>query len=323
MTTTLQWQGIFLKMKIVNNKMPVNIFFASKSLLVESDVECLLQALITYGDTIWLQDKTIEMSIQYSKLNKQIFNTLNGIREAKILSTWGLEGSKCREIPDKVVTIEEQEELYERVNYHISTNSVEGHDGRFIKSKTEMVTRFIELRKTLWDIQVASKCESSGIVVGESQFNGNCGNANNYLDLNAKMAKELFNAFSLPPLATIKVEQLLDIRADAKLYRNRIDAIVADLIRSKTIPNNHIFESCRSVYREYLDDVGKLIEDRIGANWLIGLGGNIVTNILGIFLPIIGFLPLANKIQDWLANRNQYGFMLYMIKLEKATKALP
>lgn len=296
---------------------PIDLFYSSKPELTTDDWDQIVHSIITYGDKIWLKSG-IKFSPRIDqKILRDMEITYQELKDENIIVTWDFEISKSFQHDNsklsKVITHNEHKELYNAINETIAHN-VTGKNDFSLGGDTKIVTKFIEVRQELWNIGLASCCEATGIINRSTIVtNMLASDLFSYeLGIN-KYTNYLFKQFRIPSLCGLSTKAILELRKQSQYLRKKVDSLTKNRLLEYGMQNREILKDCNELYSNYLDGVKSLMKEK-NQN---GVFKELIINVSGLFVPIIGFLPLSKKLVDWLKDKNHTGFIMYMLHLQQ------
>ncbi len=298
----------------------LNIYYSPVPEINRFDWEQIVQSLITYGEEVWMKSGSNISAKIVDDERKHVSSCLNELIEERIIKTWSFETDKSKSTNNRVISKEEHIELYNNINSSISYQS--GVNNNLLQGKNiDKVTRFIEMRQELWNIGLASLCGANSIVYGKS--NSDFVKSNRfyrYDELSKSFTETLFKKFNVPSLSGLSAADILELRLEAVKYRKKIDVFIEKLATNNSeFLDEAIISKCNEIYDEYLNQVYNLVIEKTRSNVVNNTIKDVTINTVGIFMPIAGFLSIADNLFDYFENKENIGFIFYMIMLLKKT----
>ena len=302
-------------------KSSMDLFFSGSVELKLEDWEQMIQALVTYGDTLWI-DANMQISNRlFPEIHAAISKTLKELKEEEIVLTWKLEASLAGEpaIVNKVIDIEEHRNLYENINYAIlDGEESEIFVGSTLSTEVERTSKIIDYRKELWNLGIASLCGANGIVYRTLSSSKQLLSSSfyKYEMLNKKYTQHLFKKFKIPSLWSLSTNDILDLRKKAKHLRSQLDLLLSSKIFEIGVPEKKIIKECERLYDSYLSAVKDIIDEKSHEGLFASTSKDVAVGVSGLIFPIMGLYPIAERFAQWFNNKEQYGFVLYMMELQ-------
>ena len=183
-----------------------------------------------------------------------------------------------------------------------------------------MVTSFIELRQELWNFGIASLCNANNIVYSNnSPKHLPSASFYKYEKLNKKFTTELFQQFRIHSLLNLSTKDILELRSYSIHLREKIDTYLRKEIYEIGTPDDRIIKNCNKIYNDYLEYVTNFVEEKSKNRVFRDIFKDTVLAVTGIYFPILGIVPIAEKMYTWLKKKKQSGFTLYMTNLINKT----
>lgn len=298
-----------------------DLFYSGNSELSLLDWEQIVHALVTYGNVIWINSNSLISSKIDPILSTAIEQTLEELKESKLVLTWDLEASaNSKVVVDRIVTIEEHKNLYESINFAILGDGDREISVGPSDENIERTSRLIEYRQELWHLGIASFCNAYGIVYRTSPSKRLIPSSYyRYEMLNKQYTQQLFKKFKIESMWSLSAEDIITLRKRASKLRAKIDSLLAGKIHEIGVPSERISSECERLYSEYLECVNDMLREKTNLGTVKGTTKDTIVGAAGLILPIVGVYPIAERFWLWLKNKEQYGFVLYMLELQEKT----
>lgn len=292
-----------------------SVFMPNVAKLQTFDYQGIVQTLITRTDVVWLPKMALDVN------EPSMLRRIEELKEAKLIKLWDYEKSLSRNSrkPDKIITLEEHEEIENCKSLFVE----EMMRNSELDRHSDYTTVNIERKNAITNILLAERCGSNSIV---QRYPGNFidrtidSQTINYKRSGDELADLytpfLFGKTVMGNLSELSIEDIVDLRKLSKYYRSKIQEYAHEH-SSTLIPEAKIKQDCEAIHEEY----EKLIQEDVGEKFsLLSLGGDITLEILSCFVSWIPYISLSKNIIETITKRKDRGFVMYMSRLSTATK---
>jgi len=299
------------------------LFFSGDTSLSINEWEQIVHSLITYGSTIWLHaDSELSPNLP-PEISVKLKITYNELIEAKKIKTWELEASKHR-LPklssssSRIISTKEHRSLYESINFTVLEKSEMLVESLSHKQEVERTSKLIDFRQELWNLGIATLCGSGAIVYQRiSPRSPPYSSYYKYELLNKRYTQCLFKKFRLPGLYLLSARDIIELQKISSGLRSKIDSLILTRISGVGIPDELISEDCDKLFAEFLVSIEDMISEKTKKGTVSGITKDVVIGATGLVLPVVGALPIAEKLGNWFMNKGIHSFVLYMLELQK------
>jgi hypothetical protein len=130
--------------------------------------------------------------------------------------------------------------------------------------------------------------------------------------MSRRYCETLFEQFEIPSLVNLSCEDIFKIRSSVSSFRRRIDELLVHHT-AEGMDDFATLSECRLLFKEYLELVDAALKDRAQL-----VNSDLVLNVVGLALPVVGLGSIAKRFCMWLKDRDKYRFTLYMHRLKEA-----
>jgi hypothetical protein len=302
----------------------LELFYSDSSHLLIDDWANIVHSIVTYADKIWLNEECcfFKKAFQHNDDFRGLSSTIADLRDAGIIKTWQFEdylqssdGSITR-----IIGNNEHRMLHEEISQSIIDMSKRiGSDNA---SRYNTQSKFVDARNQLLHLGLASLCDADGLVYNRNRIRPNeiSSQLLDYENVYKKYTNQLFKEFSIGDLSKLSSSDIIELRSLSKYFRDRVNSFV----KAKVLPlqglDSKILEDCQNLYGEYECHLQELVREKQGKHTVIEIIKDTLINSVGIFIPAASFVPSVEKVVNWAKDRNQRGFLAYMLQVKKVTK---
>lgn len=274
----------------------------------------IVRAVVMFTDVVWLHS-ALDISNKIDDSSKHhISIVLNELMENGIIKFYSLESDEdsYKNTASRIITKEEHMELYNSIIENVSDkNRVYVDD----LPDPERTSRIVECRNELWRFGIATLLDADISVSYKNRRNKNYMSKEiEKMAINAELTTELFKLFNVPSLAHLETEQILKIRKESKKYRKVLSDLSAKVNNSI---NNDLEKIVQEEYQDYISSLNDLANSAAGNRGIKRVMGNMLINVIGIFLPVTTALTCGLDFYNYFKDRKKYGFVLFMNSLTK------
>lgn len=302
---------------------PLALFYTSTPELTLDDWEQILHSIVTYAQVVWLHPETRIGSQVPEDMRRHIESVFHELEAAGTLSRWALESSpvpsRLSSTARRIITADEELQLYDSLNAVIVGDETD-RAGPF-GEEFNLQSKFVEVRHELWNLGLAGLCNADGVVYrGSSTRRRVVPDQYRYEQINKKYTHELFNVFQIGSLVSLGAQDVLDLQKRSKSLRSKVGEILATKILPVEIPPGEVIADCRVLFDEYSVAVQDAIRERTAKRVLVETGKDVTIGGIGLVFPVIGAIPIAQRLVSWFRGRGLNGFLLYMLDLGQRAK---
>lgn len=282
-----------------NNALMVNM-----SKITDYDYESIIQSLITNVDVVWINALSLEIN------SEQVVKKLLGLKEAGLIRLWDYElclhGNKLLPV-DRIITNEEYKDskiyVQEMMQDIVKNN---------IKQRSDFTTFNIEHKNLLSNFLIAKYCGAKSLIQRNIV---NMSVATGEKDLLQTYAQYLFNQTNICSISKLSLKEILELRKYSKYFRNKIQVYINNRLIDGNIPISVIRRDCEMISKEYCEEINARIKN---GTTLLGTGTGIALDIASIWFIPVTLYSISQKLWDTLFHREQRGFVMYLMTLQKA-----
>ncbi len=299
-----------------------NLFFSGNIEIDTGNWEQIVHSLVTYGDCVWLHADAVLSKDLDPTISVRIQNTLKELQDEKKIRTWELEASTAyvlrKTSASRVISLEEHKSLYQNVNHAVLEGPGEVGNLAYGEQDIERTSKLIDYRQELWHLGIASLCGASSLVYEKSPTGRfRYSTYFRYESLNKKYTQTLFKKFEIPALSLLTTKDILELQKYAAALRRKVDGLLSTKVFEIGVPDRTVMKECEGLHHEYLTMLKNVIQEKTGNGILLGGMKDVAVWVTGLFLPATSIIPLAERFGHWLVNKQEYGFVLYMLELQK------
>lgn len=273
------------------------------SKITSCDFEGIIQSLITNVDTVWVNRLTLDIN------NTEIVRKIFELKDAGLVKYWDYEMTgKDLESVSRVITAEEYrstESYISEMMEDINTNSSDINN---------TITYEIENKNMLFNFLIANYCGAKSIIQRNSISRTVKSGAP---DMMQTYAKYLFNETNIYSVSNLSVEDIISLRKYAASFRKKIQSYIDERLINGTIPLSAIKEDCRSMSKEYCDEINGRIAGQISGK---GTSISLAMDIMSIWVMPVTLYSIAQKVWDAIFHKDQRGFVMYLTTLQKVVR---
>jgi hypothetical protein len=298
----------------------MELIYTDSNELTDYSWERIVHSIITFGDTIWINENITFSEQLPDWLRKYYLKTFYELKEEGIIKLWNYEQNKTKlSIVNAVIPINESSELYDAINCQIENYASHGSIGGKDISGSELTSKIIQYKHELWNIGIANILGANGICYPHDN-NSKTGSASNYYKyelIDRKYSESLFNKFEIKALGFLPSNDIIEIRKKSNVLTKHLLTYTNKKLTEIPQNNKTIENDCQIIFDNCQKELNELIKEKSLKKFGIEFSKDVAISSIGFVFPLVSIVPFGEKIFNLFKDQKKYSLLFFALDIKQ------